>query len=73
MKLHARVVLGKLVGSITSGAHGHATGRTLAFAYVGPASAAPGTDLKVVMLGEEFPATALASPVYDAANSKLRG
>lgn len=63
---------GKLVGSITSGAHGHATGQTLAFAYVDPASAAPGTRLKVVMLGEEFPAVALSSPAYDPSNAKLR-
>lgn len=64
---------GRLVGSVTSGAHGHATGKTLAFAYVEPTSAVPGTALRVTMLGEDFKATAVDAPLYDPANARLRG
>ncbi|MGD9743926.1 MAG: FAD-dependent oxidoreductase [Dongiaceae bacterium] len=64
---------GRLVGSVTSGAHGHGTGKTLAFAYVEPASLVPGTSLRVTMLGEDFAATPLEAPIYDPANARLRG
>lgn len=64
---------GRLVGTVTSGAFGRSHGKTLAFAIVDPASAAPDTRLQVTMLGEDFPATVLARPAYDPQNAKLRG
>jgi dimethylglycine dehydrogenase len=47
---------GKPVGSITSGAYGHMTGKHLAFALVSPELAAPGSKLDVVVLGERYAA-----------------
>ncbi|MFO1169883.1 MAG: FAD-dependent oxidoreductase [Hyphomicrobiaceae bacterium] len=63
---------GKVVGATTSGAYGHRTGRSLAFAYVQPDYAVPGTPLTVQLLGEQRPATLLTAPPYDPQNAKLR-
>ena len=64
---------GRVVGVTTSGGYGHAVGRSLAFAYVEPALAEPGTALSVSILGEDRPARVLAGPAYDAKNARLRG
>lgn len=60
------------VGVTTSGGYGHATGRSLAFAYVDRGRAAPGTALEVALLGERRAATVLGEPAWDAANARLR-
>lgn len=60
------------VGITTSGAFGHATGRSLGFAYVPTALAAAGQQLEVELLGDRRAATVLAAPVYDPANEQLR-
>jgi dimethylglycine dehydrogenase len=63
---------GKAIGVTTSGGHGHATGKSLAFAYVNPGFEAPGTKLEVELIGDRRPATVLAEPVYDPENARLR-
>ncbi len=62
----------ELVGATTSGGFGHSVGRNLAFSYVAANQAAAGTRLEVVMLGERYSAEALAEPVWDPANARLR-
>jgi len=63
---------GRAIGVTTSGGFGHATGKSLAFAYVDGGFEAPGTDLEVELLGDRRPATVLAGPVYDPENLRLR-
>ncbi len=63
---------GRLVGLTTSGAWGYAVGRSLAFAFVEPDLAAPGTELEVAILGRRRGATVLAEPVYDPGNERLK-
>ncbi|MDH3473468.1 MAG: FAD-dependent oxidoreductase [Rhodospirillales bacterium] len=63
---------GRAVGAVSSGAHGHHTGHSLAFAYVDPACAGPGTALDVMVLGERRPAKVLAQPVFDPDNERPR-
>ncbi len=63
---------GRVIGITTSGGHGHSTGKSLAFAYVEPAYAAPGTHLSIEVLGMPRQATILAEPVYDPGNARLR-
>ncbi len=63
---------GALVGLTTGGAYGHATGRSLAFAYVAPALAAPGTMFDILVLGESRRATVLAEPAWDPDNARPR-
>ena len=70
---HAHTVLEgeEPVGIVTSGAHGHRTGLTLALAYLRPhAGAGPFT---VEIVGTRCPARALETAPYDPDNRKLRG
>ena len=59
------------VGVITSAAHGHRTGKTLALAYLRPE--ATGAVFDALVLGERIPARGLNEPPYDADNRRLRG
>ncbi|MBO9397071.1 FAD-dependent oxidoreductase [Shimia sp. R9_2] len=56
---------GEVVGATSSVAYGPAVGKILAFAYVKPAAAAPGTDLEVVIHGQPRQARVLGQPAYD--------
>jgi dimethylglycine dehydrogenase len=59
-----------VVGVTTSGGYGHATGKSLFFAYVTPD--ALDKDLEIEILGERFATTTLAAPAYDPKNERLR-
>ena len=63
----------KLVGLTTSGAFGHAVGKSLAFAYVPLDMTEPGTAFDIMMFGERRPACVLADSAWDPANERLRG
>ncbi|MEO1725316.1 MAG: aminomethyltransferase family protein, partial [Pseudomonadota bacterium] len=56
---------GTQIGTVSSIAFGHRTRKLLAFAYVKPEHAAPGTTLDVVIMGDPRPATVLADAAYD--------
>jgi len=60
------------VGVTTSGGYGHATGRSLVFAYVPPKLAAPGSTFAITILGERKTCTVLAEPAYDPQNAALK-
>jgi dimethylglycine dehydrogenase len=62
----------RAIGVTTSGGYGHATGKSLAFAYVDHGCEAPGTGLTVELLGDRKRASVLAEPVYDPSNARLR-
>ena len=59
---------GTVVGSTASVAYGHTVGKILAFAYVKPHAAKPGTPLQVVIHGEPRAAIVLGEPAYDPNN-----
>jgi dimethylglycine dehydrogenase len=63
---------GQRVGQVSSGGYGFSVGKSLAFAYLDPQAAVPGTELEVMVLGERRPARVLAEPVYDPANERPR-
>ena len=63
---------GKVVGSTASVAYGHSVGKILAFAYIKPHAAAPGTTLDVVIAGEKRVAKVLAEPAYDPNSERPR-
>jgi dimethylglycine dehydrogenase len=63
---------GKRVGLTTSGAFGHATNMSLAFAYVEPHLALEGTEFEVMMFGEMRKARIIPESVYDPSNSSLK-
>ena len=63
---------GRCIGVTTSGGYGHRTDQSLGFGYVAIAHSAPGTVFEVEILGERYPATVLAEPVWDPSNVRQR-
>ncbi|MEM7171035.1 MAG: FAD-dependent oxidoreductase [Pseudomonadota bacterium] len=59
---------GRVVGTTASVAYGHSVGTILAFAYIKPEAAAPGTELEVIVMGKARPARVLGEAAYDPAN-----
>ena len=64
---------GERIGATSSVAWGHSVGKVLAFAYVRPEHAQPGSGLDVMIMGAPRAATVLAEPAYDPANQRPRG
>ena len=62
----------RIVGVSTSGGYGHAVGKTLAFAYVEPGLAVPGSRVEIEILGERRKAEVLGEPAYDPMNQRLK-
>ena len=62
----------RVVGVTTSGAFGHAVNQSLAFAYVDPKLAAPGTQLQVLMFKEHRGARVVADSIWDPGNERLK-
>ncbi len=56
---------GKCVGATSSIAFGHSVNKILAFAYIKPVAAKPGTELEVVIMGIPCKARVTNQPVYD--------
>ncbi len=56
---------GRVVGSTASVAFGHTVGIILAFAYIKPEAAVPGTELEVIIAGQPRAARVLDAPAYD--------
>ncbi|MEM9430785.1 MAG: FAD-dependent oxidoreductase [Pseudomonadota bacterium] len=63
---------GAVIGSTASVAFGPTVGKILAFAYIRPDAAAPGTALEVVIHGIPRPARVLGAPAYDPESLKPR-
>ena len=63
---------GNVVGSITSVAYGHRVGSVLAFAYIKPYAARPGTMLQIMITGSLRSAHVLSQPAYDPDNVLLQ-
>ncbi|MBL7163867.1 MAG: FAD-dependent oxidoreductase [Anaerolineales bacterium] len=61
-----------VIGVTTSGAYGHAVDKSLAFVYVPPEYAAPGTTFDIEILSHRRRATVLAEAAYDPQNKRLR-
>ena len=63
---------GKVIGLTTSGGYGYAVEKSLAFAYVKPEYAVPGTTFEIEILGDKCAATVLAEPAWDPSNARQR-
>ena len=59
---------GRVVGSTSSVAYGHSVGKVLAFTYIKPEAAAPGTALEVVVINEARKAVVLGEAAWDPQN-----
>jgi dimethylglycine dehydrogenase len=63
---------GRVIGVTTSGAYGHAVRKSLAFVYVPPEYAAPGTTFELEILERRCLATVLPEAAYDPENIRLQ-
>ncbi len=63
----------KVVGVTTSGAFGHAVGKSLAFAYVPPDSIEPGNEFEILLFKERRKARIVADAMWDPENTRMRG
>ncbi len=61
----------RLVGSVSSGAFGPVSGKSLAFAFVKPEYATSGTALSVSILGDLRPARVLAEAIRDPESRRM--
>ncbi|MGH6960626.1 MAG: GcvT family protein, partial [Dongiaceae bacterium] len=61
-----------MVGRTTSGAYGYSIGKSLAVAYVTSEHAAPGTEMKIEMLGKRRAARLIPDSPWDPENKRLR-
>lgn len=61
-----------VIGVTTSGAYGYSVQKSLAFVYVPPKYAAPGTTFDIEILGDRRLATVLAEAAYDPQNKRLK-
>lgn len=62
----------KVIGVTTSGGYGHTVKKSLAFAFVEPVFASPGSVFEIEILAERHKATVLPEPVYDPKNLRLK-
>jgi 4-methylaminobutanoate oxidase (formaldehyde-forming) len=67
-----RTADGEIVGRVTSGGYGYAVGASIAFAYVPPAAAEPGTQVAVDIFGEWVTAEVRSAPLYDPKGERVR-
>ncbi len=65
-------VNGKLAGSVTSAAYGHAVGKSLAIAFVKPMAFEKDTELYICLLGEKVLVKILETPPHDPNNERLK-
>ncbi|MEM9552071.1 MAG: glycine cleavage T C-terminal barrel domain-containing protein, partial [Pseudomonadota bacterium] len=68
----AVILADKVVGSTASMAYGHSVGKILAFAYLKPHAARPGTALIVLIHGVPRAARVRAEPAYDPQSTRPR-
>jgi glycine cleavage system T protein len=64
---------GEIVGRVTSGGYGYTVRRSIAYAYVPPAVAEPGTAVEVEIFGQRVAGAIAAEPLYDRDGARIRG
>ncbi len=60
------------MGIVCSGSYGHRTGLSLAYVYVEPQFADPGSSFDIPILGKRRKATVLGEPPFDPRNERMR-
>ncbi len=63
---------GEQIGMTSSGGYGHRVKKSIAMGYVKPEYAEPGTQMQVEILGKLRDATAVAMPLYDPKNERIK-
>ena len=63
---------GEVVGRVTSGGYGYTVGRSIAYAYLPPEHARPGTALAVEIFGHWVDGEVAEEPLYDPRSERVR-
>ncbi|HVX32940.1 MAG TPA: FAD-dependent oxidoreductase [Solirubrobacterales bacterium] len=63
---------GEIVGRVTTGGYGYTVGRSIAYAYVPAALAAPGTAVAIEIFGEWVEGEVATEPLFDQAGERIR-
>lgn len=63
---------GEAAGYVTSAGFGYSVNRSLAYGYLPPASAEPGTRVEIEYFGDRVPATVARDPLFDPAGERPR-
>jgi 4-methylaminobutanoate oxidase (formaldehyde-forming) len=62
----------RLVGRVTSGGYGYTVERSIAYAYLPAADAAPGTEVAIEIFGEWVEGAVVSEPLYDPDGARIR-
>ena len=65
-------VEGEIAGRVTSGGYGYTVERSIAYAYLPPDRAEPGTAVEVEIFGEWIPGEVAAEPLFDPRGERIR-
>jgi glycine cleavage system T protein len=63
---------GDVVGRVTSGGYGYTVGASIAYAYLPPDHAGPGTEVAVEIFGDWVPGRVAREPLYDPDGARVR-
>jgi glycine cleavage system aminomethyltransferase T/glycine/D-amino acid oxidase-like deaminating enzyme len=63
---------GRVVSYVTSASYGYSIGRGIAYGYLPRELAVEGTPIEIEYLGERYPATVTAEPLWDPKGERLR-
>ena len=64
---------GEVVGRVTTGGYGYTVERSIAYAYVPPEHADPGTAVAIDVFGRWVEGEIVPEPLYDPAGDRLKG
>jgi 4-methylaminobutanoate oxidase (formaldehyde-forming) len=64
---------GEVVGRVTSGGYGYTVAASIAYAYLPPEHAEPGTEVAIDVFGRWIGGVVTAEPLYDAASERVKG
>jgi 4-methylaminobutanoate oxidase (formaldehyde-forming) len=63
---------GEICGRVTTGGYGYTVERSIAYAYVPPAQAGPGTGVEVEIFGSWIPGEVAKGPLFDPGGERIR-
>ena len=63
---------GEIAGRVTSGGFGYSVGASIAYAYLPPAHAGPGSEVEVEIFGEWVPGRVEREPLFDPDGERVR-
>jgi glycine cleavage system aminomethyltransferase T/glycine/D-amino acid oxidase-like deaminating enzyme len=63
---------GEIAGRVTSGGYGYSVERSIAYAYVPPERAEPGTAVEIEIFGEWVAGEVASEPLWDPAGERIR-